>query len=45
MLYDFLNKYSITLGSSSPRRQALLKDLGINYDHFVSAIKQLENSA
>ena len=31
MLYDFLNKYSITLGSSSPRRQPLLKDLGINF--------------
>lgn len=32
MLIDKLNKYRIILASRSPRRQQLLKDLGLNFD-------------
>ena len=31
MLYDFLSKYNIILGSSSPRRKELLTDLGVKF--------------
>ena len=31
MLYDFLSRYNIILGSSSPRRKDLLTDLGIKF--------------
>ena len=31
MLYDFLTKYNIILGSSSPRREELLTDLGVKF--------------
>ncbi|OQX80260.1 MAG: septum formation protein Maf [Bacteroidetes bacterium 4484_249] len=32
MLNEFLNKYKIILASQSPRRQQLLKELGLNFD-------------
>jgi len=31
MLYEFLAKYNIILGSSSPRRKKLLSDLGVRF--------------
>ena len=31
MLYNFLSKYNIILGSSSPRRKELLTDLGVKF--------------
>ena len=31
MLYEFLTKYNIILGSSSPRRKKLLSDLGVTF--------------
>ena len=40
MLYDFLSKYNIILGSSSPRRKELLTDLGVKFT--IKAINKKE---
>ena len=41
MIADSLNKYRIILASRSPRRQHLLRELGLNFDIVIKDYKEI----
>ncbi len=41
MVFEKINKYSIILASSSPRRQSLLRDLGLGFEVKTKAVEEV----
>ena len=41
MIADSLNKYRVILGSRSPRRQQLLRELGLNFEIVIKDYKEI----